>query len=157
LINVPGRKWAAVPPEVGEVLHERHFERCPRAASVVDQLVVDQHAVDQDVVDQRAAADQPIVDQSAANERAADQRAVRQSVVDWNVNFAPRIRWRQRRPGSGGVRFHQDGGSAKRRVRAELKSPREQAGLIFNSWGSNIWAAAAGGLARNWVSQAAAQ
>ena len=88
---MPGRKWAAVPPEVGEALHERHFERCPRAASVVDQHVVDQHAVDQDAVDQR---NQPIVDQSAANERAADQRAARQSVVDWNVNFAPRIRWR---------------------------------------------------------------
>jgi hypothetical protein len=144
------------------VLHERHFERYPRPASVVDQHVIDQHVVDQDAVDQRTAADQPIVErhavnQHAANEHATDQRAARQSVVDWNVIFAPRIRWRQRRPGSGGVRFHQDGGSAKRRVRAELKSPREQAGLIFNSRGSNTWAAAAGGLARYWVSQGAAQ
>jgi hypothetical protein len=127
----------AVPPSIGEVLHERHFECCPRPASVVDQHVIDQHAVDQDA-DQHTTADQPTVDQHAvdehaANKHATDHHSVRECAVDRHVVFPPRVRWRQRRPGSGGVRIHQDGGSAKRRVRAELKSPREQAGLIFNS------------------------
>jgi hypothetical protein len=115
------------------VIHERHFERCPRPAFVIDQQVVDQ-----DAVDQHTAADQHIVGQHAvsehaANEHAADRRFARHNVVGWHVVFAPSVRWRQRRPGSGRVRIHQNGGSAKRRVRAELKSPREQARLIFNS------------------------